>query len=79
MPYGASKPAYRGALKPKLKPSLPITRPPGKETKKPQVTISTSAILRRKPMKEVYGKKLSRRHGMRESQHELYLDYQGAS
>lgn len=80
MPYGASKHVQGRAFKPKLKPSLPIpiTRPV-KETKKPPTTISTSAILRNKPMKEVYGKKHSRRHGMRESQHELFLDYQGAS
>jgi len=78
MPYGASKHVQGMTIKPKLKPSLPITRPV-KETKKPRATISTSAILRRKPMKEVYGKKHTRRHGMHESQHELFLDYQGTS
>jgi hypothetical protein len=78
MPYRASKYVHGRTLKPKLKPSLLITRP-AKETKKPQVTVSTSTILRRKPMKEVYGKKHSRRHELRESQHELFLDYQGAS
>lgn len=77
MPYRTSKHVQGRALKPELKPSL-VTRPV-KEAKKPQATISTSTILRRKPMKEVYGKKHSRRHGMRESQHDLFLDYQGTS
>ena len=63
------------SLKPKLKSNIPITRP----VTKPQVTISTSNILRRKPMKEIHGKKRSRNHGLPEPQRDLFLDYQGKS
>jgi hypothetical protein len=78
MTYRVAGRVQRKPLKSKLKPSIPIARPV-KESTKPRVTISTSNILRRKPMKEVYGKKHSRRHGLPEPQGDLFLDYQGKS
>jgi len=60
------------ALRPKS--SLPASRP-AKDAPKPKPSVSTSAILKRKPMKEVYSKK-DRRHKRSLPPHELALDFQ---
>lgn len=46
-----------------------------KDDLKPTKTISTAAILKRKPMKEVYVPKYRARR--REPDHPLFLDYKG--
>jgi len=52
----------------------PLERPM-KDDLKPTKTISTAAILKRKPMKEVYTPKYRLRR--REPEHPLFLDYKG--
>lgn len=52
----------------------PLARPT-KDNLKPAKTVSTAAVLKRKPMKEVYRTRI--RHRRRETEHPLFLDYQG--
>ena len=64
-------------LKPKHKTAAPVTRPV-KETVNSRAIISTSKILKRQPMKVVYGKKHIK-YARREPEHDLFLDFKGMS
>jgi hypothetical protein len=59
-----------------LKPALPIGER-AKERSKPDHTVSSARILKRKPIKEVYRNRRSRRHRRSSPENELFLEYKG--